>query len=92
SVLYLLEVLRQIKNTRKRVFYLVQLSVPLTRNVKYPTDVKRASRVKCAFRHDAEHLTSLCGKAAILHGEQKRAASLARKGKLHFSPQKTFRK
>ena len=40
-----------------------QLSVPPRRNVKRPSDVKCASRVKCAFGTiPAEHLTSLAAK------------------------------
>ena len=49
-----------------------QLSVPLTRNVKCPSDEKRTSCVKCpAGREGAEHVTSRISR--------RRCASLCRK-------------
>ncbi|MDO4983021.1 MAG: four helix bundle protein, partial [Eubacteriales bacterium] len=48
--------------------FFVELSVPLTRNVKLASQVKCPADVKRLRTLKAEHLTSLCGVAAILHG------------------------
>ena len=45
-----------------------ELSVPLARNVKFAVQVKYPADVKCLRVWVAEHLTSLCGVEAILHG------------------------
>ncbi|MBQ9949938.1 MAG: hypothetical protein IJO93_04370, partial [Clostridia bacterium] len=42
-----------------RLVTFFELSVPLARNVKYASQVKRTLCVKCAFGTIAEHLTSL---------------------------------
>lgn len=60
-----------------------QLSVPLVRNVKYPSDVKCASRVKCALRHDNGTLNFTCSKAAYFTSERSERLHLRHRRKLH---------
>ena len=55
-------------STKTNVGVFVELSVPLARNVKLASQVKCPADVKHLLAWVAEHLTSLCGAVAILHG------------------------